>query len=151
MRSGKAPGPSGIPVELFSHADEATLAALHTYVNGVFRSRVMPGVAKKGLLACIPKAEGKFALTNCRPLTMLEHAGMKLVTSILLSRLQHVIQEHKLLHPMQYAGLSGGNTTDPLFMRQQVCESAAANRDELHIFDSDCSRAFDSVETWAIS
>ena len=55
---------------------------------------------------------------------MLEHVGQKLITGIILQRVEAVFAKHKVLHPMQFAGVSGGSTADPLFIRQQVCESA---------------------------
>jgi hypothetical protein len=60
------------------------------------------------------------------------------------------INKDKLLHGAQYAGVKGGSTGDPLFIRRAVVESCKEKGEELHIFDSDISKAYDSVHFWSI-
>ena len=49
---------------------------------------------------------------------------LKLVTKVLVARINKVLSTHKgeILNPQQYAGVKGGSTIEPLFIRQAVAE-----------------------------
>ena len=69
-----------------------------------------------------------------------------------MMRVDKVMELNKeaLLEGEQFAGLKGGSTSDPLFIRRSVVEHCKEKGEELHIFDSDISKAFDSVHFWSL-
>ena len=86
-------------------------------------------------------------LQNIRPITLLEHVKLKLFTRMIIMRVDKVMEVNKeqLLEREQFAGVKGGSTSDPLFIRRSVVGHCKEKGKELHIFDSDISKAFDSV------
>ena len=113
----------------------------------------VPQGCKAGKVFTLPKTEDDLTtLQNIRPITLLEHVKLKLFTRMVMMRVDKVfaINKEQILESEQFAGMKGGSTSDPLFIRRSVVEHCKEEEAELHIFDSDISKAFDSVHFWSL-
>ena len=153
MGSSKGAGPSGHSIETLMNGPEWLQQAWWCVVRKVFEAGELPEEFKDGDIYCLPKtSEAITSVTNVRPITLLEHIKMKLITRVIMMRIDEVmmVNKSKLLRGEQFAGTKGGSTGDPLAVRLGVVEHCKAEGKELHIFDSDMSKAFDSVHFWSL-
>ena len=153
MGRGKGTGPSGLPIELLVHAPMEVRQVVWSVVRTAFELGEMPESFKVANVFCLPKTDSPITTpSNIRPVTLLEHMKMQVVTRVLMGRINRVLEEHKgsLLDEMQFAGYKGGSTSDPLFLRQSIAEHYRMTGGEYHVFDSDISKAFDSVHFWSL-
>ena len=74
-------------------------------------------------------------MQNIRPITLLEHIKLKLFTRIIMQRIDRVMEvnKDKLLEREQFAGVKGGSTSDPLFIRRSVVEHCKEGGGELQV------------------
>ena len=62
------------------------------YCKLAFRAGKLPDKAKMGVAFCLPKTEEAITSpSNIRPITMLEHLQLKLVTKVLMARINKVL------------------------------------------------------------
>ena len=153
MGKGKATGPTGYSVELVQQAPREVQELIWDILKMFWREGKVPNGSKAGKIFTLPKTEEDLTtLQNIRPITLLEHVKLKLFTRMIIMRVDKVMEVNKqyILEREQFAGMKGGSTSDPLFIRRSVVEHCKERGEELHIFDSDISKAFDSVHFWSL-
>ena len=65
----------------------------------------IPSEFKNGVVSCLPKVNSPVSsYANVRPITLLEHIKLKLVTRVLMRRIDKVLAVNgkDILHPAQY-------------------------------------------------
>jgi exonuclease III/ribonuclease HI len=145
LSSKKAPGPTGIPNEIYAKMGLGGQQALLVLLNGIIRRGYLPRRWMRGTLIPIPKDQPWTGdLNRLRPIALLE-AGRKILSSILTKRLGEIIHGRKVLTGGNYGFTPGQRTGDFVHVLRAVMDEAAASRQGLEVLLMDIKRAYDSV------
>ncbi|KAM7298366.1 hypothetical protein ISCGN_018963 [Ixodes scapularis] len=91
MKTGSAPGPDGLRAEFYVSFWEIFGAPLVQLVNGILETGAVPPSFKRGRVVLVPKEGGLPSDPSAwRPITLL-NTDYKLLTSLLVSRLRHIL------------------------------------------------------------
>ena len=148
-----APGPSGITFAMLFAADESLLREVRVLLDQCLaEGRVCPEMGYATLLP-IPKTETAAGYEESRPITMME-TMTKTLTWLLSRRLQRLSEHHPRLRALfsatQYAFREGRGCFQPGLALRCVLEDAVDTGREVHVFDADIAKAYDSVERWSL-
>ena len=92
MAVGKAVGPSGQPVEYCKHAPPCIQQIIWSNIRVMFAEGDVPKSFKEGQIYCPPKTDSPIAsYANVRPTTLLEQIKLKLMTRVLIKRVDVVM------------------------------------------------------------
>ena len=151
MGQHKAPGPSGIPIELWQHSGKDGLDVLFQLTTVCIQYGDVPDHLVQGIINPIPKSEDwNGDIRETRPISLLESA-YKLIDTILTTRFLAIYDEHPhILRGNNFSGTKGSSVEEPLQIVQAIIEHAIANKEECYILYNDIKKAFDSqsVEAW---
>ena len=149
MKNKKAPGPDGIPAEVyklvFQHRPDLLLGAF----NACLKEGIFPARWKVARLALIPKGKGDPELpSSYRPLCMLDTAG-KVLEKLIRSRLAEAIRAAGDLSPRQFGFRAGRSTIDAVMQVVDAVRRAEAHsrrtRRVVLLVTLDVRNAFNSV------
>jgi len=147
----KAPGPSGIPVELWKNANHKVIEALRNLLNKCLLSSDIPTDWKKSTIILIPKPKcWKGDINITRPITLIETAR-KLLTRILTDRISHKYDQHKILKGNNISVLKNTNTMVPIHTLNNILEHSREYNKEVWITFQDMKKAYDSVGWQALN
>ena len=141
MKQDKAPGLSGISVELLKAVEDLSVEWLTDLCNSIIDEGRMPEDWKNSIL--IPVYKGKGDPLECgsyRGIKLLEHA-MKVVERVLEKR----IREQAVIDNMQFGFMPGKGTTDAIFIVRQVQEKYRSKGKCLYMAFVDLEKAFDRI------
>ena len=145
LKCGKAPGPDGIPAEVFKYGGEDLLYRLVDLMRGCWRSGGVPQQWLKATITTIYKRKGeKSECSNYRGLSLLDVAG-KILAKIMSSRFNKNIAE-KLLPESQCGFRADRSTNDMIFVCRQLLEKGREQNQPLSIAFVDLRKAFDTVD-----
>ncbi|CAB0007882.1 unnamed protein product [Nesidiocoris tenuis] len=114
LKSGKAPGPDGIPVEVLKIAVKVRPELLLTTFNACLTAGLFPVCWKRAKLVLIPKGGGDpNSPSGRRPLCMLDTTG-KGLEKLLLPRMLAAIHASGDLSPRQHGFRTGHSTIGAL-------------------------------------
>ena len=157
MGKNKAPGPSGITVEMLRHLpDEVLDNWLLPLVNHCLLTQTVPESAKQFMVWCIEKKPGTGAIIHptdklqLRPISLFE-VYSKLLEATINKRLIRVCHQHGILHPSQHGFRPESDTTEAMLTYALLMEDAKSTKQEIHLSNNDCSQAYDSIPHWATS
>ena len=107
FRANKAPGPSGISIEMVKLMSDENLERLVETMNGIMtKGKQVPESWNLTLLRPLPKTEaGLYDISKTRPIALME-VILKLLERVVFSRINSVIDDNDMLRGEQY----GGNT-----------------------------------------
>ena len=150
-RRGKAPGPSGLTLELILDAPPWFQEFFRLLCNRCLAFEIVPTDWHKGLLSPLLKDAAKgTALTNCRPIMLLE-AAFKLLTLHLNDSIQDAWNLRSPIHPFQMGFARGRGTANALKIVQLLLETRLTDAQATHVAYLDLASAFCSVPHWATS
>jgi hypothetical protein len=110
----------------------------------------IPEKWKTAQVYLIPKGKNwEYDLNNTRPIALLE-TMRKCLTRIINKRLSKVIKEREILKGLNYAGLPGCSTEEPIHIVNALVEEAKEEKKELWLLFQDMRKAFDSVSLVAL-
>ena len=116
QKNGKAPGPSGVPIEAIRLCNvESVLAKIG---NDMMNGEGMPNSWRRSVL--IPLYKGKGDAKECtsyRSLKMLEHA-MKVLERVFEERIRQIVE----INEIQMGFMPGKGTIDAIFAVRQIIE-----------------------------
>ena len=141
MKSGKAPGPSGIVAEMLKAAGDAGAQLIAHLANSMIRNGDAPGDWEKSFIINIYKGKGDaLERGNYRGLKLLDHVmkGMERV-------IETIIRERVVIDGMQFGFMPGRGTTDAIFILRQIQEKHLAKHKKLYFAFVDLEKAFDRV------
>jgi len=148
-KTNAAPGPTGITNMQWKKAPQAAQFIILDMLNSIYNTGKIPQELKNGTIYPIPKDPSiPCTSDNARPLTMLE-SGLKMLTSILATRINEILRKDPIYNPVQFAFLPGRNIMDPLHIIENVQSNARTNNAEIHQTFLDLTQAFDRLEFWA--
>src|SRR4051812_38552532 len=111
----------------------------------MFGRRDNPLKIEKALINPIPKGKEESGnLDKLRPIALLE-APKKLFTKILNNRMVRILTKNQVLSELNWAGLPGGCTRNPINILNKCIEIAKEEKKELWITFQDMRKAFDSI------
>ena len=149
FKAKKAPGPSGVTIEMIRVMDSANLEKIADAMNKVMRGEQVPKSWNRSLLRPLPKTEaGLYDMNKVRPIALME-IMLKLLERVLFTRIEKVVMDNSMLREEQYGGLRGRQMQDPIRILAELIEDANVSGKELHIFSADLSKAFDTLEYWS--
>ena len=148
LKKNKAPGPDGIPNELYSLLDsEGELLLLQVY-NDILTTPQIPEDWYNATVVSIFKGKGSDTdVANYRPISLL-NASYKIFASLIQSRLSG--SSEPKLRKTQYGFRAGRSTTHPLFILCRAMEWAQMTEKPLQLLFLDWRQAFDSLDHTAM-
>ena len=149
---GKAPGPDGIPIEIYKHWGAQLVNQFMTIFRSIWDQEKVPQYFKDANIAHIYKMKGDGACCdNHRVISLLATAG-KVLSKIITNRLVSSVTE-KFLPETQCGFRSGRSTVDMLFTARQIQEKCRKQQRDLYLVFIDLTKAFDTVNReclWAL-
>ena len=112
-KRGSAPGPDGLPLELYQYFWEEFKDPLVALFNEVLRSGVCPASWARCNISLLPKKGDPFCLNTWRLITLL-NGDYKILAKVLLGKLQVALGDR--LGVFQRCGVKGRRATDVLIV-----------------------------------
>jgi hypothetical protein len=146
-RNLRAPGPDGFRVDFlrFVRYDETVCSALANFFNLIVKSGEVPAAWSLAFLFVLFKGKGDRANPNNYRGITLKSQFLKLLESVICSRLVQWIEFNGLLPPEQLAYRCGLSGTDHLFVLNILKEDAILTGKTLCVGLVDLQKAFPSV------
>ena len=146
MKSGKAIGPDGIPVEALKAGGTAVAAFIADVLNASYSLHKSVGIGD-GILRALQKpgkTPGPLAhLRRVRPIVLLTLLR-KILSLITLQRIQARVEAY--LSASQAGFRKGRSTADIVWAYRWLAAKAIRYQREIYILGLDMSRAFDTID-----
>ena len=129
MKAGKAPGPSGIVVEMIKAAGDTGASMIHDLAAAIIRDSKVPSDWEQSFIICLYKGKGDtLDRGNYRGLKLTEQV-MKVLERIVDSLIRQVVStDHS-----QFGFVPGRGTTDAIFVIRQLQEKYLAANKRLYM------------------
>ena len=141
MKAGKAPGPSGIVVEMIRAAGDMGASMICDLAVAIIRDGKVPSDWEQSFIVCLYKGKGD-------PLERGNYRGLKLTEQVLkiLERIvDGLIRQLVSIGDSQFGFVPGRGTTDAIFVVRQLQEKYLAANKRLYMAFVDLEKAFDRV------
>ena len=141
MKAGKAPGPSGIVVELIRAAGDMGTSMTRDLAAAIIRDGKVPSDSEQSFIVCLYKGMGD-------ALERGNYHGLKLteqVMKILEKIVDGLIRQLVSIPDSQFGFAPGRGTTDAIFVVRQLQEKYLAANKRLYMAFVDLEKAFDIV------
>lgn len=147
MKTGKAMGPDGIPVEVWKSLGEEGVDMLWDLMQKIYVQEKMPEEWRDSVIVPIFKEKGDIQeCGNYRGIKLMSHT-MKVWERVIDRRLR----EETSIGEEQFGFMPGRGTTDAIFAARQLMEKHREMQKELHMVFIDLEKAYDRVprqEVW---
>ena len=141
MKAGKAPGPSGIVVEMIRAAGCMGASMIHDLAAAIIRDGKVPSDWEQSFIVCLYKGKGDaLERGNYRGLKLTEQV-MKVLERIVDGLIRQVVS----IDDSQFGFVPGRGTTDAIFVVRQLQEKYLAANKRLYMAFVDLEKAFDRV------
>ena len=141
MKAGKAPGPSGIVVEMIRVAGDMGASMIRDLAVAIICDGKVPSDWEQSFIVCLYKGKGD-------ALERGNYHGLKLteqVMKILERIVDGLIRQLMSIDDSQFGFVSGRGTTDAIFVVRQLQEQYLAANKRLYMAFIDLEKAFDRV------
>ena len=130
MKAGKAPGPSGIVVEMIRAAGDMGASMIRDLAAAIIRDGKVPSDWEQSFIVCLYKGKGDaLERGNYRGLKLTEQV-MKVLERIVDGLIRQVVSTDD----SQFGFVPGRGTTDATFVVRQLQEKYLAAKQTLHGF-----------------
>ena len=141
MKAGKAPGPSGIVVEMIRVTGDMGASMIHDLAAAIIRDGKVPSDWEQSFIVCLYKGKGDaLERGNYRGLKLTEQV-MKVLERIVDGLIRQVVS----IDDSQFGFVPGRGTTDAIFVIRQLQEKYLAANKRLYMAFVDLEKAFDQV------
>ncbi|XP_063598682.1 uncharacterized protein LOC134775152 [Penaeus indicus] len=152
LQTGKAPGPDGIPAEVFKAGGEALITHLTRLFQVFWANGKLPQDFRDANIIHLYKNKGdRSSCDNHRRISLLSIAG-KILARTLLNRItKHILDD--MVSESQCGFRKQRGTVDMVFAIRQIQEKCVEQHHDLHLLFIDLTKAFDTVNRpalWAI-
>ena len=152
LQAGKAPGPDGIPPEIFKEGGDAITTKLTELMQQFWEEGAVPQDFKDANIIHLYKNKGdRASCDNHRGISLLSIAG-KIMARVILNRITHHLLD-EVVSESQCGFRSNRGTIDMIFAVRQLQEKCREQNKSLYILFVDLTKAFDTVSReglWAI-
>ena len=141
MKAGKAPGPSGIVVEMIRAASDMGASMILDLAAAIICDGKVPSDWEQSFIVCLYKGKGD-------ALERGNYCGLKLteqVMKILERIVDSLIRQLVSIDDSQFGFVPGRGTTDTIFIVRQLQEKYLAANKRLYMAFVDQEKAFDRV------
>lgn len=144
LKSGKAPGPDGVPSELYKKFSSTPSPYLHRMYTQAQLDGILPPTLTEAIITVIYK-KGKDAeeVGSYRPISLL-NLDVKMFAKILANRLNPLIG--KLVHTDQTGFIPNRNSTFNLRRLFNIMYTKREGNKDLVILSLDAEKAYDQIE-----
>ena len=142
MKAGKAPGPSGIVVEMIRAAGDMGASLNRDLAAAIIRDGKVPSDWEQSFIVCLYKGKGGGALERGN------YSGLKLTEQVMkvLERIvDDLIRQVVSIDDSHFGYVPGRGTTDAIFVVRQLQEKYLAANKRLYMAFVDLEKAFDRV------
>jgi len=144
LKSNKAPGPDGLPGELYKKFNVTLCPYLHRVFTQAHTDGVLPPTLTEAVITVIhKKGKDPEEVGSFRPISLLNQDG-KLFSKILANRLSPFLD--KLIHPDQTGFIPGRNSFFNVRRLFNIMYATNRPQEGLTILSLDAEKAFDQVE-----
>ena len=141
MKAGKAPGPSGIVVEMIRAAGDMGASMIRDLAAAIIRDGKVPSDWEQSFIICLYKGKGDaMERGNYRGLKLTEQV-MKILERIVDDLIRQLVS----IDGSQFGFVLGRGTTDAIFVVRQLQEKYLAANKRLYMAFVDLEKAFDRV------
>ena len=141
MKAGKAPGPSGVVVEMIRAAGDMGASMIRDFTVAIIRDGKVPSDWEQSFIVCLYKGKGDaLERGNYRSLKLTEQV-MKILERIVDSLIRQLVS----IDNSQFGFVPGRGTTDAIFVVGQLQEKYLATNNRLYMAFVDLEKAFDRV------
>ena len=113
MKDGKAPGPSGIMVEMIRAADDMGASMIRDLAAAIIRDGKVPSDWKQSFIVCLYKGKGDALERGNYCSLKLTEQVMKILERIVNSLIRHLVS---IGDDSQFGFVPGRGTTDAIFV-----------------------------------
>ena len=144
LQSGKAPGPDGIPPEIYKMGGAALVDRLTILFQAFWEKGELPQDLKDANIIHLYKNKGeKASCDNHRGISLLSIAG-KILARVLLNRItEHLVDN--VISESQCGFRQNRGTIDMVFAVKQLQEKCIEQHKDLYLLFIDLTKAFDTV------
>ena len=152
LQAGKAPGPDGIPAEIFKVGGETLITHLTKLFQLFWVRGQLPQDLRDANIIHLYKNKGdRSSCDNHRGISLLSIAG-KILARIMLNRIsKHLLDD--VVSESQCGFRKQRGTVDMVFAIRQLQEKCIEQHQDLHLLFIDLTKAFDTVNRaalWAV-
>jgi len=135
----KAPGNDGLGREFYSHNWAVIKDDLCEVINQMFWAGNMSQQQKRGVIVCLPNAQGNQTLEGYRPITLL-NSDYKILARVIAQRQRPVLADH--LTETQFCGIPGNTIIDAVATVRDTIAYAESRRIPLCVLSLDLKKCF---------
>ena len=149
LQTGKAPGPDGIPAEVFKAGGEILITHLTRLFQVFWANDQLPQDFRDANIIHLYKNKGdRSSCDNHRGISLLSIAG-KILARIMLNRItKHILDD--VVSESQCGFRKCRGTVDMVFAIRQLQEKCVEQHQDLHLLFIDLTKAFDTVNRAAL-
>lgn len=141
MKSGKAPGPTGIVAEMLLASSDICSELIADLANAIIRDGEMPDQWNGSYIISLFKGKGEaLDRSNYRGLKLTEHV-LKVLERIVEELIRNIVH----IDDMQFGFIPGRGTIDAIFILRQMQEKYLEKNRNLFLAFVDLEKAFDRV------
>jgi exonuclease III len=149
LSAGKAPGEDGVSAELLQMLPDTAVESLTKIFNDSLRTNKIPKQWKLSRISLIHKDGSAYEPGNYRPISLLS-TEYKLFTKILADRLSAFMERNQFLSSDQLGYRENKDAIEGVARLIHQVRGAIKNKKKFHTVFIDFTKAYDSVEHWAI-
>uniref|UniRef100_A0A2D4NQI0 Reverse transcriptase domain-containing protein n=1 Tax=Micrurus surinamensis TaxID=129470 RepID=A0A2D4NQI0_MICSU len=143
QKNGKAPGPDGIPAEMYKTLQDSLSNTLLEVVNEVLMEAKIPKSWMEAYITLILKEDTDLQIKNYRPISLL-NSDYKIFASIMAERLKRFLNQ--FIHIDQNGFLPKRQIKDNMRINLNTLEYYEANPEkQMALIFLDVQKAFDNV------
>ena len=139
MKAGKAPGPSGIVVEMIRAASDMGTSMICDLAAAIIRDGKVSSDWEQSLIVCLYKGKGAALERGNYPGLKLTEQVMKVLERIVDGLIRQVVS----IDDSQFGFVPGRGTTDAIFVVRQLLKKYLAANKRLYMAFVDLEKAFD--------
>ena len=141
MKAGKAPGPSGIVVEMIKAVGDMGATMIRDLAAAIIRDGKVPSYWEQSFIVCLYKGKGDALERGNYPGLKLTEQVMKVLERIVNGLIRQVVS----IDDSQFGFVPDRGTTDAIFVVRQLQEKYLAANKRLYLAFLDLEKAFDRV------